>query len=776
MVASAEDGPGKRPYIGSIGASGEKLLRGDGREKVTGQARYAADLQLTGLLHAAFLYPEHPHARILSISTEKAAAMPGVHAVITQADVPDVRYGMFVRDRTLFADGVVRFEAEVVAAVAATSPAAARAACAAIEVEYEELEPTVDPERALEPGAPLVHAGWESYGTQAGVARDRNDCGLMTSVKGDVEAGFAESEHVFEDRFQADMSHAVPIEPHAIVAQWQGEKVTIWSATQTPYPARSGVAETLQIPESHVRIVVPHLGGGFGGKCDFHFEAHVAALARASGRPVKLVFNRREEFLATDKVRHPMTIELATAVRADGTISARRGRIVMDGGAYVGDGLFAAEIGLMMVQGPYRIPNLDATTHTVYTNRTPAGSVRAPGGPQVCWAVEQHTDRIARELGIDPVEFRRRNLATDGDTGQTGQVLEDVSARACLERALEVSGWGRELGEDEGMGVASAWWFTLPVPSGAYLKINADGSGTIVTGAQENGSGSVMALPLLAAGELGMAPSDFNIHYQDTDAAPWDLGSAGSQTTANNGRAVLAAAQEVKQQLLRLASEELEVDEADLELVAGGVQVAGVPGRRIEIKELAARAQGGELLLGRGSGAPPLLPKHDLSGCVGRLGYSAFGAPSFFTVVARVRVDAETGVVRVLEITAVHDFGIVLNPLGAQGQVEGGVVHAIGMALLEGSQYGEGANQRNPHLLDYKLQTAADIPPINVEFVDSPARSGGGPGGIKAVGEPPIVAPVGAIANAIQDAVGVMPRQLPMSPARLWAALREERP
>jgi CO/xanthine dehydrogenase Mo-binding subunit len=754
--------------------NGSRLLRGDGREKVTGQARYAADLQLAGLLHARFLYSEHPHARIRSISTEQARSMPGVHAVITQDDVPDVRYGMFVKDRTLFARDVVRFEAEVVAAVAASTPEQAEAACRAIEVDYEPLEPTLDAEAALAPEAPLVHAEWESYGTQQGVARDGNDCGLMTSVKGDADRGFAEADRIFEDRFEADMSHPVPIEPHAILAQWQGEKVTIWSSTQTPYPARSGVAETLQIPESHVRIVVPHLGGGFGGKCDFHFEAHVAALAKAAGRPVKLVLSRREEFLATDKVRHPMTIELRTGVREDGTITARGARIVMDSGAYVGDALFAAEIGLMMVQGPYRIPNLAAETHTVYTNRTPAGSVRAPGGPQVCWAVEQHSDRIARELGLDPIEFRRRNLVSDGDTGQTGQVLEGVSARECLDRAVEIARPERELEPGEGIGIACGWWFTLPVPSGAYLKLNADGSATIITGAQENGSGSVMALPLLAAQELGMTPDDFNILYQDTDAGPWDLGSAGSQTTANNGRAVVAAAREVRQQLLRLAADELEVDPADLELADGGVQVAGVPSRRVAIKELAAKAQGGELLLGRGSGTPPSLPPHDLSGCVGRLGYSAFGAPSFFAVAARVQVDDETGVVRVLEITAVHDFGTVLNPLGAQGQVEGGVVHAIGMALLEGTRY-EGGRQANPHLLDYKLQTAADSPPINVEFIDAPARNGGGPGGLKAVGEPPIVAPVGAIANAITAATGTSVQQLPMTPARVWAALREER-
>jgi CO/xanthine dehydrogenase Mo-binding subunit len=534
------------------------------------------------------------------------------------------------------------------------------------------------------------------------------------------------------------------------------------------------VAETLQMPESKVRIVVPHLGGGFGGKCDFHFEAHVAALARAAGRPVKLTLSREEEFLTTDKVRHPMLIELTTGVRSDGTILARRARIVLDSGAYVGDALFATEIGLMMVGGPYRIPHIHADIHTVYTNRTPCGSVRAPGGPQVCWAVEQHTDVIAERLGMDPVELRRRNLVVDGDTGQTGQVFEGVSATECLDRALELSEWGRELPEGEALGIACGWWFSLSVPSGAYLKINGDGSATIITGAQENGSGSVMGLPLLAAEELGMEPEDFSVLYQDTDAGPWDLGSAGSQTTANNGRAVVAAAREVKAQLLKLASEALEVEVDDLEIVEGSARVRGAPGRQMSVKELAGVAHGGELLMGRGSGPPPPMPAHDVGGCVGRLGYSAFAAPSFFCDVAHVRVDRETGVTRVLGVTAVHDFGRVVNPIGAEGQVEGGVVHGVGLALLEGTQF-EGGHQRNPHLLDYKLQTAADAPRITVGFVERPAPDGG-PHGLKAVGEPPVVAPAAAVANAIQRATGARVHHLPMTPERVWTALHGEPP
>jgi CO/xanthine dehydrogenase Mo-binding subunit len=301
------------------------------------------------------------------------------------------------------------------------------------------------------------------------------------------------------------------------------------------------------------------------------------------------------------------------------------------------------------------------------------------------------------------------------------------------------------------------------------VKLNADGTGTIVTGAQENGSGAVMALTRLAAAELGLQPEDFSLVYQDTDAGPWDVGSQGSQTTANNGRAVLAAAADLRRQLLERAADELEASVADLVLADGAVHVAGSPERSVTIRSLAARAHAGELLLGRGSGTPPSPPAYDGSGCSGRLGFAVFAAPSFSCHAARVRVDPATGVVRVLEHVAVHDFGTVLNPDGARGQVAGGVVHGLGIALSEGSQLAGGAI-RNPTLLDYKLLTAADAPEIVVEFVDAPAPPGF-PLGAKGVGEPPVIAPAGAVANAIRAACGAHVRDLPMTPQRVWAAL-----
>ncbi|HUZ87000.1 MAG TPA: xanthine dehydrogenase family protein molybdopterin-binding subunit [Candidatus Baltobacterales bacterium] len=748
------------------------FVRSDGLEKVTGQGRYTADLALAGMLQGRFLLAGRAHARIRRIDTEKARRQPGVLAVITMDDVPQLRYGSAVKDRTLFARDIVRFEGEVVAAVAALTAEAAEAAIELIEVDYEPLPPVTDPQAALKPDGPLVHQEWQAYTAADGLVRSRNDCARVTIVKGDIEAGFKEADEIVEERYACDMSHPVPIEPHAVVAQWQGEKVTIWTTSQVPFAARAGVAETLAMPESNVRIVVPHLGGGFGGKCEFHFEAHVAALAKKAGRPVRVVFNRHDEFVAPDKVNHPMTVELRTGIKRDGTITARRARIVLDTGAYASDAPSIAEIATMMAAGPYRIPNLDIEAHTVYTNKTPAGSVRAPSGPQVAWAVEQHTDELGKKVGLDGYQVRARNLLKDGDEGPTGQRMTATGVLACLEKAVEMIGYGKPNPENEGVGLACGWWFSLPGASTVYMKMNADGSATIVTGAQENGSGSVMGLALIASEELGISPEKISLLYQDTDAGAWDMGSSGSQTTYNNGRAVIAASAEIRQRLLHLAAERLESAVEDLEIHDGRINVRGVPAQAVAVADIVAAAMGnGELVTARGAPEAPAMPENFGASCAGRLVFPAFADPTFVCQAVRVRVNPLTGVAQVAEVAAAHDFGHVINPAGAVGQVEGGIVHSIGMALSEGTQYRDG-RQLNPHLLDYKLQTPADAPSIRIEFIET--HGVGGPRGGKGVGEPPIIVAAAAVGNAIADAIGVRVRQLPMTPPRVWAARLEE--
>lgn len=745
------------------------FLRPDGLEKVTGSGRYTADLTMTGMAHAKFRYTDHSHAKILRIDTAKARALPGVVAVITQDDLPDVRFGGFVQDRYLFAKDVVRFEGEIVAGVAALTEEVAAQAASLIEVEYEPLPVLTDYEAAMEPGAPLVHEDWASYGRDDEIVSNGNTMAYHTIVKGDADAAMAGAEVVVKGRYVSDASQGVPIEPRAVVAQWQGDKVTIWSSTQVPYAARAGVSQTLEIPESNVRVVVPLLGGGFGAKCDLHFEGQVAAIARAAKRPVKLVFSREEEFVAIAQRREGIVTELETGVTRDGRIVSRKARLVLDKGAYCGEGGFLGQMAAMHACGPYVIDNVAVEAHLNYTNNQPSGSVRAPTAPQVCWALEQHMDEVARAIEMDPVELRRRTLIEEGAEGPTRQVFDRVGVKETLEAAVEMIGYGRDLPEDEAIGVAVGWWPCMPAPSGASMQLNGDGSATVLTGAQENGSGAVMAMPMFVAEELGMKPQDISIQYQDTDLAPYDMGSCGSQTTFNSGRAILAAAADVREQLLDAAADELEADRADLELADGAARVKGSPDKSVLIADLVGSIG---TVHGKGSGTPPDAPECDAGGCVGRLGNESFLAPQLITHAAHVKVDRETGVVRVLRIAAAHDSGKILNRLGAEGQVYGGVVMGVGLALSEGTLLDDEARQRNPHLLDYKLVTCADAPQIDIEWIQYEAANAG-PRGSKGVGEPPQVPTAGAIANAITKVLGAQVGELPMTPERVWRAAQE---
>ncbi|MFN8185477.1 MAG: xanthine dehydrogenase family protein molybdopterin-binding subunit [Gaiellales bacterium] len=747
-------------------AAAESFIRPDGKEKVTGTGRYTADLTLTGQVYAKLKYADHTHARVTRIDASKARALPGVFAVLTHEDVPEVKYGGMVQDRYLFVKDKVIWEGDVVAGVAALTEEIAEQAVSLIEVDYEPLPVVDDFATALEAGAPLVHDDWETDSGDDTMGRDRNRIGYSTIVKGDADAAMATADVVVKGRYVSDCSQGVPIEPRAVIAQWTGDKVTIWTSSQVPYAARGGVATVLEIPESHVRIIVPLLGGGFGAKCDFHFEGHVAALARAARRPVKLVFSRHEEFVAVDHRREGMVIELETGARKDGTLVARRGRLLLDKGAYCGEGGFFAQMAAMHACGPYVIENINVESSLIYSNTQPSSSIRAPTAPQLCWAVEQHMDELARALELDPVELRRRTLIEEGAEGPTRQVFGTLGMKETLERAVEMIGYGQELPEDEAIGVACGWWPCFGAPAGAYVKLNMDGTGSIVTGAQENGTGAVMAFPIIVAEQLGMKPEDFTILYQDTDAAPWDMGSCGSQTTFNSGRAALAAAVEVREKLLDAAADQLEVSAADLELADGAARVKGAPEKLVTIVDLAGS---GTTFHGTGSGDIPEPPECDAEGCVGRLGLESFIAPQLITHAVHVKVDRETGVTRVLRVAAAHDCGMILNPIGANGQVYGGVVMGIGQALTEGTQFDSDGRQLNPHLLDYKLVTASDAPQVDVSWVQTDTPNAG-PKGSKGIGEPPCVATSGAIANAITKVIGAPVHELPMTAERVWAA------
>ena len=746
-----------------------RFIRADGPDKVTGSGRYVADLSMTGMAAAKFKYAGIAHGRISNLDTTQARDIPGVFAVLTHEDVPDVRFGA-VPDRRLFAKDVVRFEGDLVAAVAAIDAETAQQAVDAIVVDYEPLPTVDDLENALTDGSPLVHEAWESYDADH-VVRDRNLASFSSINRGDADAGLVAADIVISSHFVSDASHAVPIEPRGIVAQWEGDKVTIWTSTQVPFQARAGVCQTLELPTNKVRVIAPHLGGGFGGKCGFHFEGHVAALARVARRPVKLIFSRQEEFLAPDRRREGMVIDITTGLSNDGTIVARKGRLLLDNGAYTADADFFPQLASMHLAGPYKIPNVSIEASLVYTNHQPSGSVRAPTAPQACWALESHTDELAAALDIDPVEFRRRNAIDTGDIGVAGQTYGEIGLQQCIEHAVGATDYGQALPDDEAFGVAIGWWPSFPGPSGIYVKIDDDGTGQIITGAQECGTGAVMTIPQLVADELGMRPEDFELVYQDTSAAPFDVGATGSQTLLNNGRAALGAAYEIARQLKELAAEHLEAAADDIVLADGSASVAGSPTSSVATAELAAIAANRGLLLAHGSSDVVEAPELVGSTCVGDQGVAAWSAPQFSCHVVRVRLDRETGVVRVLDVSTAHDSGTIINPIGALGQVEGGVMMGIGQALTEGTIYDDQGRQRNASLLEYKLQTTADAPPITTQFIEINTPDAG-PHGAKGLAEAPNVATAAAIANGVTKLVGQPIRQLPMTAERVWGSLQ----
>ncbi|MFZ4721007.1 MAG: xanthine dehydrogenase family protein molybdopterin-binding subunit, partial [Ilumatobacteraceae bacterium] len=457
----------------------------------------------------------------------------------------------------------------------------------------------------------------------------------------------------------------------------------------------------------------------------------------------------------------------------DGTITARKVWLAIDNGAYTADAGFFSQLACMHALGPYRIPNALAEAHLVYTNHQPSGSVRAPTAPQTCWALESHTDEVAKAVGMDPVEFRIKNAVDTGVEGPAGQVYGEIGLQECIAKAADMAGYGGDLPDDEAIGLAIGWWPSFSAPSGAYVKVDGDGSGQIITGAQECGTGAVMTLRQLVADELGMQAEDFELVYQDTSAAPYDMGATGSQTLFNNGRAAIAAAGQVAEQLRTLAAEQLEANPDDIVLADGTASVAGTPSRSVPIAELAGIAAGGELLIGHGSGAPPGAPPVAGSTCVGDLGMTAWVAPQFSCHAVRLKLDRDTGVARVLHVAAVHDSGTILNPIGAQGQVEGAVMMGIGQALTEGTRYDDEGRQRNAALLEYKLQTCADAPPVDIHFVEI-ATPDAGPRGAKGLAEAPNVPTPAAVSNAIAALVGRPVRQLPLTAERVWDALHTE--
>ena len=748
---------------------GKSLPRFDAPGKVSGTAVYAADFALPGMLQGKIFRSTVPHARLVRVDVTRARAVPGVRAVITAADVPDVRYGGALKDETVFATDKVRYIGQPVAAVAASTVEAAEAALAAIDVVYEPLPAVLDLEAALAPGAPLVHEAWESYAAMPILQRERNVCNRARIIVGDVERGFEEADRVFEHRFRTAVVHQGYTEPRAAVASWDSSgQVTVWSNTQLPFEVQNTLAEILQLPPSKIRVVVAGVGGGFGGKLRVGVEHFAALLARKSGRPVKLLTTSEEELTAAYP-RQGTIVELRTGVTKDGRILAKAGRIWFDTGAFAGSGPGVASVATLVLAGPYKIPNLHLEGFAVYTNKTNCGSYRAPSGPQSNFAVESQMDIMADALGLDPLEFRLKNIVREGDEGPTGQVLQSVSVEECLVKAAAAIGWkDRRPEPGRGKGLACGWWTTTGGSSGVYVKINPDGTVALNTGAAEIGSGALTGAAQVLAEELGVDLADISIVSADTFSTPFDFGAQGSRTAFAVGNACRAAAVDLKRQVFALAAAQLGVEPDTLALVDKHVVVDD---RRLSLADLARLSQQtGGGLIAHGTFIAPSTP-YDTKRVEGHV-YPAFHSPSFHAHAVDLSVDRETGEITIHKYVVAQDVGFALNPTYIEGQIEGGVAQGLGQALSEEIVYEEG-RVLNPNLTDYKMPTTLDMPRVQSILVQHPSLVG--PYGAKGVGEPPNMEPPAAVANAVAAATGLRVTSLPITAEKIALGLMDAR-
>ena len=748
---------------------GLRIPRADAPEKVSGKTQYVADLQLPGMLQARLLRSPHAHARIKSIDVSKAKALPGVRAVLTAADIPTLHHGAKTRGHAIMAIDRAVFAGQPVAAVAADELSIADEALDLIEVEYEVLPAAVDPIKAMSPTAPRVaDVGTEADTSEAlahsGIApteseKENSSPNVAQTTKlgrGDVAAEMAKADYILEKTYHIPMVHQGYIETHGAVADYnrQTEHVTVWATTQGSFNTRSEIADILEIPESSIKVIPLECGGGFGAKIRALVEPITVLLSKASGRPVKYFMTRREE-LEAGMPAPSVTIKLKTGVKKDGTPLALEGETVIEAGAYSGAVLTMSGVFLASV---YQWPAFQVTGYEVLTHKPSIAAYRAPMAPQTAFVIDSHMDTIARQLGLDPAEYKIKYCQRGGDLMAHGQPWQVNGARECLEALQEHPYWknrdewkaSAKDGKLRGTGVAMGGWVPGIQPTSASIRLNPDGTLTVLTGAVDI-AGTNQGLALIAASAYGVDIEKVKIVTGDTDTSPLTGISAGSKTTYTVGAAVIEAAEDARKQTLDIAASELEAAVDDLDIVGDSVVVEGVPGKSITLSAIGKKGNT------FGSKTPPVFG-------TSTLGFSV-QAPAFAAQLARIEVDADTGQITVTDFVCSQDVGKLLNPLGAEGQIQGGVVQSLGFALTEGLMYNDEGRLMNPSLLDYRKLTAADVPNIETVIVEVPAPAG--PFGARGVGEPPIIPAPAAIANALEDATGIRLTVLPLTPERV---------
>ncbi|WP_375776661.1 xanthine dehydrogenase family protein molybdopterin-binding subunit [Bradyrhizobium sp. ma5] len=754
------------------------LRRRDAADKLRGRTRYTIDRYLPGMLHAAVLRAGVPAGRIIRLDTSRAARMPGVRAIVTAADAPGM-IGIGIADHPLFARDVIRYDGEPLAAVAAATLAQAQAALAAIDVEIEPFPAVLTMADALASGAPLVHPDWRSYEVLLeGSARGGNVAWEATVVRGNVDAAFARPDvEIVESCFRVGRQNHVAFEPRAVVASYEDGRFHIETSTQVPWSVRNATARLLGVPASQVRVTVPPVGGGFGLKFDLAVEPFAALLARASGRPVRLV-NSREEEMLTCLFRENADIRIRSAVTRAGDIVGREAVVLMDCGAYGGEQIFLTTMTAHTLGGNYRLGSVRMVSRAVYTNTAPNGAFRCCNGVYNTFALERHTDEIAARIGMDTLAFRRRNVLGDKDLGATGQVFKGDVLGPMLERMDTLRDAAapppaRTDGRLHGRATTVGTWFVFVGPSAATVNMNADGTATLVTSGVEIGSGSMMqSLPQIVASTLGIAPEHVIVRAADTDAAGYDVGVGGGRTTVSLGAASLSAAQEVRTKLLKVASEMIEAAPDDLVMRDGRIEIAGAPGSGRTVAEVATRAQA---LAGpvSGTGAFTGAGVPAMPGCVAGHFIDAIDIPVFAVHDCEVAVDPETGHVEVLSYRVVQDVGRALNPRAIHGQIQGGVVQGLGYALHEEVTIGSNGRVCQSGFETYRVPLALDVVPVEISLYEGAPSIG--PLGTKGAGEVPILNVGAAVACAVANATGKRVQALPLTPPRVLELLLDRK-
>jgi len=763
---------------------GKTFRRLDYETKVTGRAQYLADMSLPGMCHGKILRSPYPHARIKSLDTSRASKIAGVVAVLTRDDILhdqgiEPYYGPVFKDQTIVATEKVRHMGDPVAAVAALTADAAEAAIASIEVDYEQLPAVLDVQEAIKPGAMLVHdsvklpeSGFADLAELKPV-EGTNLCTHFKLNRGNIEKGFAEADRIFEDTFTLPATQHSFLETHACIAAVDpGGRITVWATTQNPFVVRTQLANIFKVPVSKVRVIVPYLGGGYGGKVYPKVEPITVALAQKAGRPVRVVLSREEVFYTITK--HAAMIRMKTGVKNDGTLVARECEIHLDTGAYAEIGPRVAKKSGYTAAGPYKIPHLKIDSYSVYTNKPPAGAFRGFGVSQSAWAVESQMDIIAAALQMDPLEIRKKNGYDEGDKFVTEETLRAVGLKECLNRVAESIGWKSDGTSDakirkdssigsarRGKGLACMIKATItPSISCAVVKLNEDASLSLYTGTVEMGQGSETVLAQIAGKELGIPLEKIQVLGVDTDVVPYDLTTSSSRSTFHMGKAVQLAARHIQRQLTAIAAAEYNVPEEKITFTDGKVRL---PETQLDLAELMFKRFGmrGGTLVGEGQ------VKTSTKDEYGEKSTSAF----WFLAAgaAEVEVDVDTGKFKLLKYATAVDVGKALNPLGCRQQLAGAAITGIGQAMFEEIAYDNG-QLINPNLVDYILPSLGDMPatidPICVEVPDPR-----GPFGAKGIGESALIPVAPAIANAIYDAVGIRIKDLPIKAEKVYLGL-----